>query len=84
MSHDDIFGFGPILDSKVLGINMARTFSGDMVVDHIDCRHVVFIEWGWTILWVSKFQKGSTQIFGVFCCSDSSKELSFGAQSSSS
>ena len=57
MSHDDIFGFGPILNGKILDINMARTFSGDTVVDHIDSRHIVFIEWGWTILQVSEFKK---------------------------
>ena len=49
MAHDDIFGVGPILNGKVLNINMTRTLSGDTVADHIDCRHVVFVEWGQTI-----------------------------------
>ena len=65
MSHDNVLGFGSVLDGKVLNINMTRTFSGDTVVDHIDGRHVVFIEWGWTILRVSKFKKDSTQILSL-------------------
>ena len=83
MSHDHILGFSPILNGKVLDINMARTFSGDIVDDHIDSRHIVFVEWSWTILWVSKLEKDSTQIFGLFCCRHGSKELSSGAGSSS-
>ena len=79
MSHNDILGFSPVLNGKVLDINMTRMFSGDTVVDHIDCRHVVFVEWGHTILWVAKFQEDGTQVFGVFSCCDSSKKLSFGA-----
>ena len=66
MSHNDILGFGPILNGKMLNINMTRTLSGDTVVDHIDCRHIVFIEWGWTILRVSKLEKDGTQILRVF------------------
>ena len=46
MSHDNILGFGPILNGKVLYIYMMGTFSGDTVVNHIDSRHIVFIEWG--------------------------------------
>ena len=79
MSHDYILGFGPVLNGKILNINMARAFSGDTVVDHVDGRHVVFIEWGRTILRVSKFEKDSTQIFCVFCSCNSRKKLSFGA-----
>ena len=44
MLHDDIFGVGPILNGKVLNINMARTFSRDTIIDHIDSGHIVFIE----------------------------------------
>ena len=33
MSHDDIFGFGPILNGKGLDINVV--FRGGTVVDHI-------------------------------------------------
>ena len=83
MSHDDIFGFGPILNGKILDINMTRTLSGDTVVDHIDGRHIVFIEPGWIILRVSKFQKDGTQILCVFCRCDSGNKLSFGARGSS-
>ena len=36
MSHDNILGIGPILNGKVLDINMARLLKGDTVIDHID------------------------------------------------
>ena len=45
MSHYNILGFGPILNSKVLDINMLRVFSSETVIDHIDSGHVVFVEW---------------------------------------
>ena len=41
MLHDNIFGVHPVLKSKVLDINVARTFSGDTVVGHIDSEHSV-------------------------------------------
>ena len=83
MSYDDVFSVGSILNRKVLNINMTRTFSRDTVIDHIDSRHIVFLEWSGTILRVSKFKKDSTQIFCVFCRGDSSKKLSFGARGGS-
>ena len=55
LSHDNVFGFGSILNGKMLNINMMRMFSGDTVIDHIDSRHVVFIKWSGTILQVSNF-----------------------------
>ena len=83
MSHDNIFGFGPILNGKILDINMSRTFSGDTVVDHIDSRHIVFLVRRRSILRVSKLEKDGTQILCVFCRCDSGNKLSFGAGGSS-
>ena len=40
MPHDDFFGISPVLDSKMLDVHVTRLFSGDMVVDHIEGRHV--------------------------------------------
>ena len=79
MPHNDILRFGPLLNCIMLDINMTRAFSRDTVVDHIDSRHIVFIERSGAILWVSKFQEDSTQLFGMFGHCDSGKKLSFGA-----
>ena len=83
MLHKDVLGIGPVLNGKVLDINMTRTFGGDTVADHIDSRHIVFIERSGDILRVSKFQEDGTQIFGVFCSCNTGKKLSFGAGGSS-
>ena len=56
MAHDNIFSFGPILNGKMLNVNMTRLFSGDTVVDHVDGRHVVIIEWCGAILRVSNLR----------------------------
>ena len=79
MAHDNILGFSPILDGKMLNLNMTRTFSGDTVVDHIDSRHVVFVERGWTNLRVSDFQEDGTQVLGVLGCCDGSNKFGFSA-----
>ena len=50
MLQDNILLIGPVLDGKVLDINMARSFSRDVIVDHIDSRHVVFIEQSGAVL----------------------------------
>ena len=84
MSHDNIFGIGPILDGKMLDINMARLLSGGMVVDHIDSRHVIFIEQSRMELRISDFQKDSTKVFSVLVCCNSWKKLSLSTVSSSS
>ena len=83
MVHNNVLGFGPILNGKIVNINMMRAFSGDTVVDHIDGRHIVFIEWGRAILGVSEFEKDGTQVLCVLCRCDSGKKLSFGAGDSS-
>ena len=46
MVHDNIFGVGPVLNGKkcCMSVLQDRWFSGDMVIDHVDKKHVVFIE----------------------------------------
>ena len=83
MAHDYILGFGPIVNGKVLDINMVRVFSGETVIDHIDRRHLVFLKWCGTILWLSNFQEDSMQVFSVFGYCNSSKKLGFSARGTS-
>ena len=44
MLHYNVLCIGPIFDGKMLDIDIARPFGRDMVVDHIDSGHIVFIE----------------------------------------
>ena len=55
---------GPVLDGK-MDINVTRKFGRDTVVDHVDSRHVVFVEQSRTMLWVSHFKKDSNKILCV-------------------
>ena len=65
MSHDNVLGIVPVLDGKMLDINMARPFSRDTVVDHIDNRHAVFKKTNMTDLWVSDFPEDSMHVSRV-------------------
>ena len=65
MLHNNFFGMGPVLDGKMLNINVATRLNRDKVVDHIDSRHVVFVKWSGTMLWVFNIKKDSTKIFSV-------------------
>ncbi len=42
--HDNVLRVLPVLDGKVLDINVTRTFRRDLGVDHIDSRHIVFVD----------------------------------------
>ena len=56
MKHDNFFSISPVLDGKMLDINVTKLFSGDTVVDHIDGRHSVFVKWGEAIFGGSLIQ----------------------------
>ena len=43
MAHDNVTLFTPILDGKVLNINMTGSLSRDTIIDHIDSGHIIFI-----------------------------------------
>ena len=77
MPHINVFGIRSVHDSKVLDINVARWFSRDRVFYYIDIGHSLFIKWSEAILWLSKFEKDSTEIFCMLYSSDCGKELSF-------
>ena len=75
MAHDNVLSICLVLDGKMLDINMVKLLSWHTVFDHIDSRHVVFIEQNGTILGVSYFQKDSTKVFSMLGGCDSSKNL---------
>ena len=65
MTHHNILSVSPILNGNMRDVNMARPFSKDTNVDHIDGRHVVFIKWSGTVFGIFNFQEDSMTIFGV-------------------
>ena len=77
MAHDNFLSISPVLDSKILSIDMARPFSRDTVVYHIDSGHVVFIKQSGAVFWVSNFTRDSTRIFSKLGQCNSAKKLSF-------
>jgi len=42
VAHDNVASILPILDGKMLDVDVTRTFRGNTGVDHFDGRHVVF------------------------------------------
>ena len=44
VSHDDVAVSFPILDGKVLDVNVAGAFGRDTGIDDRDGRHVVFVD----------------------------------------
>ena len=74
--HDDIAGILPILDGKVLDIDMTGTLGGDLGVDHIDRRHIVLIDWGRPRGRKTKLRENGSEVLGVFGGRDSAEKLS--------
>ena len=50
MAHDDVTGGLPILNGEMLDINVTGALGRNVSVDHVDGRHIVFVEWSGTVL----------------------------------
>ena len=44
MVHDNILGVLPVLNGKVLDVNVTGALGRDLRVDHVDSRHIVFVD----------------------------------------
>ena len=77
MLHDDVTSGFPILKSEVLDVDVARSFHGDVGIDHVDGRHVVFIESSGIGLAETQFLHDRTEVTSLFSGKGSSKEFSF-------
>ena len=75
--QDDVLGILPILDGKVLNINVAGALSRNTSVDHLDSRLVVFVDRSRVMLGKTQLFQNSTEVFGMLRSKNSSKELSF-------
>ena len=76
MVHEDRTGFLPILDGKVLNINMAGTLGGNAGVNDFDGRLIVFVDRSRGSLGKTKLMHDSAQVAGVFSSGDGSEEFS--------
>ena len=83
MAHDDVAGVVPILNGKMLDVNVTRAFGGNASVDHFDSRHVVFVDRRGTKLREPQFLQNGAKVLRMFGCKDSSEKLSFSRASGS-
>ena len=74
--HEDVTSSFPVLKSKVLDINVARSFCRDVSIDHVDGRHVVFIESSGIGLVETQFLHDRTEVTSLFAGESSCKEFS--------
>ena len=68
----------PLLDGKMLNVNMARAGRRTAGVDHENGRRVVFVERGGAELRITKLGKDGAKIFSNFGSMDGGEEFSFG------
>ena len=54
VTHLDLLVVGPILDRKMLYIDVSSAFRWDAAIDHQDCSCIVFKDWCWFILTETK------------------------------
>jgi len=77
VAHDNVASLLPILNGKVLDINVMRTLSRNTSINHLDSRHVVFVDRSWFILRETQFSHYSTEVLGLLSGKDGSEKLSF-------
>jgi hypothetical protein len=78
MAHDDDSTFLPLLNRKMLDIDMSQVGSRFAFIDHGNCGDVIFVEWCWVILGYSKLKQNGTKMLGNLGSMNGSNELSFG------
>ena len=76
--HDNCTGFLPVLNGKVLDVDVVRVFSRHAGVDHVDGRLVITVENRRATGRKSQLSHDRAQVFCVLSSSDGRKEFSFG------
>ena len=74
----------PLLNRKILNVNVPRARGGLILVDHSDGCHVVLVEWSRRGLGKAELVKDRAKILGSLGGLDSRNELSFGRAGSNS
>ena len=82
--HDDDSMMLPLLNGKMLNVNMPGAGSGFALIDHGNGGDVVLVEQCWSFLGNTEFMKDGTKVFGNLGSMHSSNELSLGGTCSNS
>ena len=77
VTHDNDATMLPLLDSKVVNVDVSGVRSGLAFIDHGNCGDVVLVEQFWALLRDAKFMKDGTKVFGNFGGMHSGNELGF-------
>lgn len=75
--HDYISCIFPVLDGKVLNVNMARALGGNLGINHINGRLVVTIDGSGCGRSKAKFGQDRPKVLGMLGSKDSSHEFGF-------
>jgi len=65
VAHDNVASLLPILNGKVLDINVTGTLSKNTSINHLDSRHVVFVDRSWFVLRETQFGHYGTEVLGL-------------------
>ena len=65
MAHHNVAGILPILNRKVLDVNVPTTFGRYPRIDHLDGGFIILIDRSRAELLESKFLHNRTQVLGV-------------------
>ena len=75
--HDNVACIFPVLDGKMLDIDVTRAFGGDLGVDHVDGRLVVGVEDSGAFWRETQLSHDGVKVLGMLGGGDSSHEFSF-------
>jgi hypothetical protein len=85
VKKNSLTGFFPILDSKVLDVNIMGARSGATRIHHLlDGGNIILKKLSWLSLWKAQLGKNGTQVLGNLDDSNSSDEFGFGRAGCSS
>ncbi len=81
--HVDVAVSLPVLDSEELNVDVTRSISRDVVVDHLDRGHVVFVDRSGSTLGKTEVSKDGPEVPCLLGGSNGSEKLSFSGASGS-
>ena len=76
VAHNDIARCFPVLDGKVLNVNVSGAIRRNVVVDHEDSRHIVFVDWSGRGLRETELMEDGTEVSSLLSSGNSSNEFS--------
>ena len=76
MMHNDETATLPLLNGKMLNVDVSGVRSGFAFIDHGNGGDIVFVEWCGTLLWNAELMKDGTKVFSNLGGMDGSDEFS--------